>query len=269
MNESIEETLANMKQRIRKLEHEKWELKKSTAQLIQREKRSALEELLGGVAHELKQPLNIVKIISQSLLKDVRKDRFEKETAEEDLPEIIIQMDKMSEIIDHMRAFTRPTKGTTRHMVDINTIVEDTLKLVGQQLKNHNFEVIKELNHDLPQVFVDAIRIEQVMMNLINNARQVLESCGIEEKRIGIITRKASDDKSVVIEVNDNGPGIAEDIKKKVFQSFFTTGESGKRTGLGLSVSSEIIEEHNGRIELESKVGVGTTFRVILPAGDE
>jgi C4-dicarboxylate-specific signal transduction histidine kinase len=260
-----EELNASLEQRV---EERTKELKEATVQLIQSEKLSALGELTAGVAHELNQPLNGIKIIAQSILKDIEKNRFEEEEINRDLTDIVDLVNKMAQIIDHMRIFSRQTEGMTEDLIDINTLVEGPFTFLGQQLRNHNIEVMMELAPDLPKVMGDPIRLEQVLMNLITNARDATESCGKEEKRIEIRTYRADRGQDVVAEVKDNGSGIPEDIRAKIFQPFFTTKQSGKGTGLGLSVSTKIIEEHKGRIEIESKVGEGTTFSVILPVAN-
>jgi signal transduction histidine kinase len=109
------------------------------------------------------------------------------------------------------------------------------------------------------------IRLEQVFMNLITNARIAVDGGGKENKTIEIRTYQVDNRKEVAAEVKDNGGGIPEDLRDKIFQPFFTTTDPGKGTGLGLSVSGKIVEEHKGRIELDSEEGKGSTFRVILP----
>jgi C4-dicarboxylate-specific signal transduction histidine kinase len=241
------------------------ELQESTMQLIQAEKLIALGELTASVAHELKQPLNTIKIIGQSILRDIDKKRFDEQNAKDDLPEIILQVDRMSEIIDHMRVFTRRPIEAANEMVDLNGIIGDALKFVSQQLRDHNIEVIRDLDADLPKATGDSIRLEQVVINLINNARDAVEKSGTKEKRIEVRTGKDADGQAVWLEVKDNGLGIREDEKKKIFQPFFTTKEPGKGTGLGLSVSKKIIEEHKGTLAFSGNAGEGATFRFVLP----
>ena len=243
------------------------ERKQIEVQLVQSEKLSALGELTAGVSHELRQPLNGIKITSQSLLRDIKKNRLAEEELEEDLTEIVNQVNKMAEIIDHMRVYTRITEGKTSEMIDISTVVEGPFKILDQQLKTHGIEVVKEFAVDLPPVTCDPIRLEQVFLNLINNARYALDDCGNKTKRIEIKACRSDDGRAVEVAVKDNGKGIAEHLRQKIFQPFFTTREPGKGTGLGLSVSHKIVEEHQGKIELESRVGEGTTFKVILPTG--
>ncbi len=244
------------------------ELEEATEQLIQSEKLSALGELTAGVAHELNQPLNGIKITSQSLLRDIKKNRVEEKELEDDLTEIVSQVNKMAEIIDHMRVYARNTQGSPRDMIDVGTLLEGPFKLLNQQLKTQNIEVIKEFAPDLPKVACDPIRLEQVFMNLVANAKNSLNNCAKDHKRIEVRTSRSDNGQAVVVEVKDNGEGVPEHLRQKIFQPFFTTREPGKGTGLGLSVSHKIITEHQGKIELESKVGQGTTFKVTLPAAD-
>jgi len=265
MEEDRARLIKKLQKTNKELEKSNQELKEITVQLIQSEKMSALGELTAGVAHELNQPLNGIKIISQSILRDMEKDRFEEDKLGEELTEIVHQVNKMAEIIDHMRVFTRKSEGMPEEMIDLNTVIEGPFKLLNQQLKDHNIEVIMELTPDLPKVAGDPIRLEQVFMNLITNARIAVDSGGKENKRIEIRAYKVDNRKEVAAEVKDNGGGIPEDLRDKIFQPFFTTTDPGKGTGLGLSVSGKIVEEHRGRIELDSELGKGSTFRVILP----
>ncbi|MFH1293740.1 MAG: response regulator [Pseudomonadota bacterium] len=274
VEEERAQLISELQKKNEELERANQELEETTVQLVQTEKLSAIGELMAGVTHELNQPLNGIKIISQSMLRDIEKNRFEEEDVGNDLNDIVNQVNKMAEIIDHMRIYSRHTEGMPNGMIDVNTVIEGPFKLLDQQLKNHNIEVVRELAPDLPKLMGDPIRLEQVFMNLIINARNALESCGRENKRIEVRTYKTDNQGSaaginaVAVEVKDNGEGVPEDLREKIFQPFFTTREPGKGTGLGLSVSSKIIEEHKGRFELESQVGEGTTFRVILPIAD-
>jgi len=254
------------------LRKSKERLEQATAQLVQSEKLTALGELAAGVAHELNQPLNVIKIVCQSVLKDIERGQFSKEELGKDLPEIVNQTNKMAAIIEHMRIFTRSGEGTIEEMFDLSALVENSFKFIGQQLKNHSIEVIKELEPDLPKVSGNSVNIEQVFLNLVSNARYALEGSMADIKRIEIRTSKSEDNKFVVLEIKDNGKGIPEDEKDKIFQPFFTSkealppdGEPVKGKGLGLAVSNRIVQEHKGHIELSSELGKGTTFRVALP----
>lgn len=242
------------------------QLKEATISLIQTEKMTALGELTASVAHELNQPLNIIKIIAQDILRDIKNNRLNQDFLNRDLTDIIDQVNKMSEIIDHMRIFTRRTEGVPKEKININEPIEGVFKFLGQQLKVHNIEVVKELGSGL-YVLGDPIRLEQVFMNIIVNARDAVEK--IKDKRqmkIEIKSYSSPDAREIIVEIKDNGCGMPESIINRIFEPFFTTKEPSKGTGLGLSVTKKIIEEHNGKIYVESKEGEGTIFKVILPA---
>jgi PAS domain S-box-containing protein len=151
------------------------QLKEATLQLVQSEKLSALGELTAGVAHELNQPLNGIKIISQSLLKDIERGKLDEEELGEDMKDVVNQVNKMAEIIDHMRIFTRRSEGVPEERIDLNDIVKGAFKFLGQQLRNHNIEVQEDLGPELPAVLGDPIRLEQVFLNLVSNARNAVE----------------------------------------------------------------------------------------------
>ena len=260
----LQQTAEELKEKTRRLEISNQELKDATVQLVQSEKLSALGELTAGVAHELNQPLNGIKIIAQSLLRDIQKDRLDVDELDQELAEVVFQVDKMSEIIDHMRIYSRRTAGSTREMIDVNSIIDGANKFLYQQLTNHNIKVVKQLESDLPQVLGDPIRLEQVAMNLITNSKKAVDSSGNGNKTIEIKTYQ-DNGRHVIFEVSDNGVGIPPDKLELIFEPFFTTRAKGEGTGLGLSISNKIIEEHNGRIEVASKPGEETTFRVFLP----
>lgn len=277
MINNLNKDIVRRKQAEQELEKANKELKETTAQLIQAEKLTALGELTAGVAHELSQPLNVIKIISQSQLRDVEKGRLEKKDVEKDLPEIVNQVDKMAKIIDHMRIFSRRTNSEeSRELFDITKVLENSFNLIEQQLKNHNITLVKELCPDLPQVLGDPISIEHVFLNLLSNARNAVESSAKADKRIAVKTCMIKGEKFVAIEMMDNGSGIPEDMKGKIFQPFFTNmdalapgGLPVKGKGLGLSVANQIVEGYGGRIEVESEVGKGSTFRVVLPVVED
>lgn len=246
------------------------ELKDTYAQLVQSAKLSALGELTAGVAHELNQPLNGIKIISQSILRDIARDRFETTDLQDDLKDIVDQVNRMATIIDHMRVFTRRTTGSEIETLDIAEVIEGPLKLMGQQLKNNSIDITTTLDPDLPAVIGNPISMEQVFMNLISNAKNAMLKSSNSPKQLlihayGIPHDEVFDQAALVIAFKDNGEGVPDDIKAKIFDPFFTTNEPGKGTGLGLSVSNKIIAEHKGRITLDSTIGVGSEFKIILP----
>ncbi len=249
----------------------KEKLKESTAQLVQSEKLNALGEMIASISHELKQPLNVIKIISQSLEIDIKRNRFKPEELTGNISDIKKQVDKLSEIIEHMRIFTRKS-STVMEKNCVNRVIEQACKFFSQQLKIYNIELTTDLGSDLPQILLDPIQIEQVIVNLIGNARDALNETERNDGRIAIKTHKTDSStsllgrESVVIEITDNAGGIPEHVLKKIFEPFFTTKAPGKGTGLGLSISKKIVENHRGIIAIETKGGEGSNFVITLPA---
>ncbi len=152
----------------------------------------------------------------------------------------------------------------TQGLTNVNDSIENVCKLLGQQLYVHNIKVKKELHPNLPGILIDPIRLEQVFINLINNARHVLEESGHKDLKIEIKS-DLNHKNEVNISIKDNGGGIPKEVQDHIFDSFFTTKQAGMRTRLGLSISKGIIEEAGGRIELEVEDGIATTFLIILP----
>jgi C4-dicarboxylate-specific signal transduction histidine kinase len=254
---------------LHELEKSRDELREKTSQLIQTEKMTALGELTAGVAHEINQPLNAIKIICDDIVRDIKKNRFEPEQLKESLEDVLGEVKRMAEIIDHMRVFTRRTEGSRKEKIDASAPVDGVFKLLGQQLKIHGIQVEKEVQEGL-YVLGDPVRLEQVIMNLVNNARDAVKKNGVElGMNIGIKTYQDKSDgepSQVVFEISDNGSGIPAKLHEKIFEPFFTRKVPGEGTGLGLSVTKQIVEDHGGRIEVESRESQGTTFRVFLPA---
>ncbi|OGS00414.1 MAG: hypothetical protein A3G41_03255 [Elusimicrobia bacterium RIFCSPLOWO2_12_FULL_59_9] len=167
-------------------------------------------------------------------------------------------------LVQNLLAFSRQNKPEMMEF-DLNETVEDTLSIVEAQARLKSVEIVKELA-PLEPFYGDNNQLQQALVNLCNNAIDALPQSG----RIVIRTRKgaAPSGHGIVLEVEDNGAGIPEEIRDKIFNPFFTTKEVGKGTGLGLALTHDIIERHQGTIEVKSAVGRGTTFTVFLPANN-
>ncbi|HWP45591.1 MAG TPA: ATP-binding protein [Candidatus Limnocylindrales bacterium] len=226
-------------------------------QLIQSEKLIVIGTLAAGVAHELNQPLMVIRGYTQILLSNHQNDPELKDS----LKRIEGQTTRMMKIIQHLRDFSRGSTGM-KEPLSINQIIENAFTLLNQQLKAHNIEVIKELAQDLPQIKADANQLEQVIINLIVNARDALDQKGGGE--IKVVSRFKKPDKVEVL-VSDTGIGMPPHIKNHIFEPFFTTKEAGKGTGLGLNISQRIIKDHGGDISVTSTEGKGTTFVLTFP----
>ncbi|KPA13508.1 PAS domain S-box [Candidatus Magnetomorum sp. HK-1] len=236
--------------------------------LVQAEKFAALGEVIPGVGHELSQPLNVIKIINQSLLRDIEKDRFHMEDLQQDLNSVIDEVNKMSEIIDHMRIFARSSQNMQKMPVDMKTVIKAALRFFSQQLKNRTIEAKLDIQSNLPLVTADPARLEQMMVNLITNARDSLERSEKTEKIIHIKCYRSNEDNDAVfvaIEVSDNGKGLTEKLAKFIFDPHFTPGTPWNGTGMGIAISKKIVEEHEGRISMQNKKDEGTKFTILLP----
>ena len=266
INEQLKLEIKERKQAKDELKKAHNELQTTTINMIQNEKMMALGELSSSIIHELKQPLNSINIISQSILRDINKNinLDEKELVDQN-QQIVKQIGKMSEIIDQMRIFSRKSIAEDFQKGDVNNALEGVLKLIGKQLMNQNIDVKKVLRANLPLVPINTNHLEQVFLNLMTNARHAIESFRKEGRSI-TIKSFINNQNEIVVMINDNGGGVPENIRHKIFDSFFTTKEPGIGTGLGLSISNKIVKEAGGRIELEVIEGDGSNFNVVLPA---
>ena len=268
-----DELIINIKNAYNKI-RQKSQLLKDTLEKqsynVHREKLTALGELAASVAHELKQPLNAINIIVQMMIKDIENNYFDMEGLHQDFIDIKGQIDRISEIIDHMRIFTRPAKNLN-NIINVNDVVNSTLKFFSAQLKGHNILLNKELFIEIPLIKGDPHQLEQVLINFISNARHAVETSGKKDMIIDIKTFHAPANRSklkkdsVVIQIKDNGNGVPEEYVYRIYEPFFTTKDPGLGTGLGIPISNKIIQEHKGAINLDNKVGKGAIFNIFLP----
>jgi signal transduction histidine kinase len=227
-------------------------------QLLQAEKLAALGQTISGVAHELNNPLATILTWAERL-----SQRPVDEKTKRGLETILSESERAAKIVRNLLTFARK-RQSTRSMVDLNHVVRETLALRSYEQRITNITIVDALASGLPQVFADSHQIQQVLLNLIINAEQAMLSAN---GRGTLVVRSWHDmeRESVVLEINDDGPGIAEELQPKIFDPFFTTKEVGKGTGLGLTVAYAIVQEHGGRIRLASNPGGGASFWVELP----
>ena len=238
-------------------------------QLIQASKMATLGEMATGVAHELNQPLSVIKTASTFLKKKVdRKENIKAEILKTMAEEIDGHVDRASRIIRHMREFGRKSE-VTKENVQVNEPLNKAVEIFSQQLTLRNINVTKEFDENLPPVLADANRLEQVFINLLINARDAIEDRwrGKTGEKVDkrLMLKTSQKDGEVFIEVTDTGSGIPKAIENKIFEPFFTTKKVGKGTGLGLSISYGIIQEYEGTIRAVSGESGGTTFIITFP----
>lgn len=241
--------------------------------LIQTSKMATLGEMATGIAHELNQPLAVMKTASSFIIKKIRKNEpLEAQILRTMAEEIDSHVDRASAIINHLREFGRKSE-VRKENVNINDALEKALAMFLQQLKLREIKVEKDFQEDLPPVLANSNRLEQVFINLLINARDAIEDkcekpgCNDIEKKISLRTRFISG--RVRVEVADSGIGIPRSVLDKIFEPFFTTKRVGRGTGLGLSISYGILQDYDASIRVETHENEGSNFILEFPAADE
>ncbi|WP_341482500.1 ATP-binding protein [Fundidesulfovibrio agrisoli] len=239
------------------------DLVEKDAQLIQASKMKTLGEMSAGMAHELNQPLNAIKLGSDFLKLAAGMDKaLPMEKFQQVSDEISAQVDRAAAIISHLREFGRQS-DLMPDQVDIRQPIKGVFAIIGQQMALQNIGVQLELAEGLPLVLAHANRLEQVFFNLVANARDAIQAL----KRGGgtILIRSFMEHGQLVVSVTDNGCGIPPKDVTKIFEPFFTSKRAGEGMGLGLAISYGIIKDYGGELQVETEVGKGTTFRLLFP----
>lgn len=236
--------------------------KRMEKQVIQTSKLAAIGELATGVAHEINNPLASVAGYAEEMLDLLReKEAFTRDDLsefEESLGVILEQAHRCKEITQNLLNLAR-RDDFTPVFTNVNELIEKALILMDPSIKSNRIDIIKQLNYDLPLIETDPSQLLQVFHNILKNA---VESVGSE----GVIhVASRSNGNEISVRIRDNGKGISRDNLKKIFDPFFTTKPSGSGTGLGLSICYNIVEKLQGSIEVDSEMGVGSTFTVHLP----
>ncbi|KIH78261.1 histidine kinase [Geoalkalibacter ferrihydriticus DSM 17813] len=236
--------------------------------LIQTEKMSSIGVLATGIAHEINNPLTSVAGCAEALLRRFRDEPILKEDVRLDvfphyLEVIVRESYRCKDIIDHLLSFSRKSDGTTVK-VDINRVLREVIELLRYQPGYQKIQVITDLRGDLPRISGDPSGLRQVCMNLLVNAHQAIA----EQGRVEVRTSR-EDDTRIAVVISDTGSGMEPQIREKIWEPFFTTKEVGQGVGLGLALTYNIIKRHGGEIRLESRVGAGSQFTVLLPIGRE
>lgn len=246
-------------------------LKVKTEQLVQAEKLSTIGQLSAGVAHELNNPLTAVLGFAEYLqekLKDFPNHlptAQESERIQEALRHIVAGAHRCRDTVQTLLRFARATQQDHRFEIDIHTVLKDVFVFTEHLLLRRGITLVKELEPNLPPIWGNPGRLQQVFTNLILNACQATPDGGTV-----LVRAEASPQPwGVLIKVEDTGSGIPPEHLERIFEPFFTTKPEGVGTGLGLSIVAQIVQEHRGRIEVESEVGKGTRFFVFLPAYDQ
>ncbi len=236
--------------------------------LYHEDRLAALGTMAAGIAHELNQPLNTIRVVTDGFLFGRAEGwPLDPEELFEGLEMISRQVARMDKVIRNVRNFAREERDPGEGHVVANEAIENVFSMIGRQIEAHGIRVEKDLDPELPPLRASLNELEQVVMNLIVNARQALDDCSRDPKTLRV--RTGSRDGAVFIEVSDNAVGIPDHLQGTIFDPFFTTKAVGKGTGLGLSISQSIVSKFGGRIEACNNESGGATFVVTAPAGGD
>jgi len=254
--------------------HDATEARQKTYEAIENERVQALTLLAASVAHEIGNPLNALHIHLQLMERELKKVRRLSAPEDDGLPAPNGQADKSLSRLDEYIKVARGEIARLDYIVtqfldalrprtpklspaSLNDVVEETLELLKPEIENRGLTTVKKLSHPLPKAPFDQVQIQQVLVNLIKNAMQSMSRGG------ELTIQTGAGGEAVWVSISDTGTGIPEEKLNRIFEPFFTTKKKG--SGLGLMIVQRIIRDHGGRIDLESKAGEGTTFRVWLP----
>jgi signal transduction histidine kinase len=253
-NASMYQELKNFSQQMEeRIQKTTADLRKTEAQLIRSEKLAALGQLAAGIAHEIRNPLTSINILIHSMRERLPSENFQ----QEDLKVIEEEIHRMNEIVDQFLRFAKPASPFLEK-TDALSIFEEILQLLRPQVEKQRIRVEKEFQA-LPMILIDREQMKQAMLNLLLNAIQAMPGGG----QLTLSGRNSEDGQWIHLSVQDSGLGISPEDIDKLFDPFFSTKEGG--IGLGLSITHRIIDQHHGKIEVESTPGNGTLFTVWLP----
>ena len=256
--------MGDLRETTAEIQRREQELRDKQEQLVQAGKLATLGELTTGVAHELNNPLNNIGLFVGNAIDLVELRVEDRGRIVRELRNAMQQVGKATEIISHLRTFGR-VAPVSREAVSMNQVIEQALSLMHEQLRLREIEVELDLSPAHPMVIGNSIQLEQVLINLLSNARDAVAQSSRK------IVHIASDVQAGVINlaVSDTGPGIPEGFEQRIFDPFFTTKEVGRGTGLGLSITYGIIKEHGGTIGVANGPGGGASFFIQLPLASD
>jgi two-component system NtrC family sensor kinase len=258
LEQRVAERTAELQQAHDDLRREIGERQHMQEALFQQEKLAALGTLLANVAHELNNPLAVA-----SMQLDNLQEEWGAGAWDEDFKMLRQATERCQSVVQSFLALVRQ-QASTRHAISLHAVVEEVLVLLGHSLEVDGITVSLHLDERLPPVWADAHQLHHVVANLITNAHHALQQTS-SPRRLSLTTATHADGSQVILEVSDSGPGIPEDVQRRVFDPFFTTKPQGMGSGLGLPLCRNIVEGHGGTIQLVSQPGHSTTIRITLP----
>ena len=232
-------------------------------QILHNSKLAALGELSATVLHDIRGPLSLIQVVCDDIEDDISEGSLNPENMTDHIKQVRKACDRIRKLGDHLRNYSRSDTHETPEEKNLDLLIEDSLFLVQQKVRKLGIKVCKEIGEDVKttQYLCLSNKLEQVIMNLMSNACDAMKD--VEDKKL--ILKSSREGDFINIDITDTGMGIPEDIQTKIFDNFYTTKPKGEGTGLGLKIVQNIIKEHGGSLKLQSKVGVGTTFTVVLP----
>ncbi len=230
------------------------ERRRLEAQIIQSAKIASLGVMAGGIAHELRNPLAIISASAQL----IEENRDNPELQQQATRRIIASAERASLIIEHLLRFAHPPQERYR-LINTNAVLDDVLTMMDHQLVSAQIDLCCDLLPELPLIYGNPELLAQVFTNMMLNACSAMPQGG----ELAITTSVKGE--YVLVRFTDTGTGIPRDHLPKIFDPFFTTRAVGQGTGLGLSISYSIVRQHHGTIEVQSEVGLGTSFEILLP----
>ncbi len=260
LNKSLEERI---KEKVE-------DIKQQQQLLMQKSKLESMGELSAGLAHELNQPLVGISMALDNIMIKVAEDNFvDIKYLHNKFKYVFDDIERINRIIQHVRLFSREQEFNLDEKVDVNEVIENALSMMEMQMKNHSINVDLQLGKSPLWIKGNQYRLEQVIVNLLSNAKYALQKKKSQLNDNGyfmnITIKSKTENENVVIEVTDNGTGIESHVISKIFNPFFTTKSGKEGTGLGLSISYGIIQEMRGNISVKSEIGKYTTFVIELP----
>ncbi len=248
------------------------ELIEKDSQLIQASKMTNLEKMSAGIAHEINQPLNAIKMGSEYLvMMNEKNKKIDKDDFNMVINEISAQVSRAAEIVNRLKKFSRKA-DFAREVININNCIRSVNKIIGRQITLQNIELKFDLDLSIPPVLAHNNRIEQVIFNLVTNAKDAVNQrieTSMNMARGKIIISSFCENNNVGLMISDNGIGIKPSDEKKIFESFYTTKEMGEGMGLGLPIIQGIVKDYNGTIIVDSTWGKGAAFKILFPAHDK
>jgi signal transduction histidine kinase/PAS domain-containing protein len=233
-------------------------LRKSRLEMAQREKMVAIGQMATGIAHEIGNPLASISSVAQYLVR-----RLNNQDQKEQLLVIQYHVSRISNILRRMLSLSRPSTGEYK-WTDINSLIDNTISLINFDKRANSVTIDNNITIDLPRLWLNPQHFEQVFLNIFINALDAMNAKPYEAEHLLSITRALKDD-VIEIRISDTGVGMSPEVRERAFDSFFTTKEIGKGTGLGLFISRNLVREVDGTVELESEPDKGTTVIIRIP----